>query len=339
MNTPNDQSQARPEDYGPPFPWTVEKTHAYTHAFNRHEEVKGHYFQRAIYASLLWLVQRLSWSCAFHLANGIGRLLYLLRVRYQVAKVNLDIVYGDKKTEAEKLRIYHDSMITFGRTIVSYLRIPVMDRKMWTENFPIRNEQILREDYNQGKGIVITAGHLGVWEVAAGRVGMGGYPISNVAKRQPNIVADQLIVDLREAMNMGSIMHKDSMDRIRQGLRCGEGVILAVDQNMKRDQGVFVSFLGRVASSPRANAWIWREAGCPAFCGYAAWREPKKFELVITERVPWEPHPDDPEKELLINTTHLIEAVERVILGEPSLWFWLHRRWKVQPDGVPNPYA
>jgi KDO2-lipid IV(A) lauroyltransferase len=331
-----DESQAN--GYGPPFPWSVEKTRAYTRAFNRRIEVKGHYAQRALIRVLLWFFQALSAKGAYRAGAWLGKLLYLLRVRSRVALTNLDIVFGDKKTKVEKERIYRDALINFGRLIITYARLPFMEDKKLIENFPIRNEHIARECYNEGKGAVIIGGHIGIWDLAAARIGMAGYPISIVAKRQPNEVADQLIVDLRERVNLGSIMHKESMARIREGMRHGEGIIMALDQNMKLNQGVFVSFLGRVASTVRSNAWVQRETGAPCFCGYAYQTGPDQYELVFTERVPWEPHPEDPEKELLVNTRRQAEAVEKVIYEHPELWFWLHRRWKVQPDGVPNPY-
>ncbi len=324
--------------YGPPFPWSLEKTQEYTRTFNRRVEVKGHYLQRAFWASLIWLFRIMSPGLAYRVGSGLGRLLAALRIRRRVAMTNLDIVFGDKKTAAEKRRIYRDSMITFARLILSYARLPHMDKQKLLANFPIRNEHIIRECYNEGKGIVIVGGHIGIWDLAAGRVGLAGYPISIVSKRQPNEVVDRIIVDSRERMVLGSIMHKDSMPRIREGFRNGEGIIMAVDQNMKLNQGVFVNFLGRIASTVRSNAWVQRETGAPCFCGYAYQTGPDQYELVISERVEWEPHPEDPEQELLINTRRQVAAVERVIYKHPELWFWLHRRWKVQPDGVPNPY-
>jgi KDO2-lipid IV(A) lauroyltransferase len=53
--------------------------------------------------------------------------------------------------------------------------------------------------------------------------------------------------------------------------------------------------------------------------------------------VKWESHPDS-EEELLINTRHHVNAVQKHIYEMPEEWFWLHRRWKIQPEGVANPY-
>ena len=66
---------------------------------------------------------------------------------------------------------------------------------------------------------------------------------------------------------------------------------------------------------------------------------PGRFNLTVTEEIAWEPHPEDPEKELVINTRNQARAVEKVLYEHPELWLWIHRRWKVQPEGVPNPYG
>jgi KDO2-lipid IV(A) lauroyltransferase len=221
--------------------------------------------------------------------------------------------------------------------VLHYLRLPQMDARFWAD-FEFEDEDLLREVYNRGKGVILTGGHIGEWEIAAGRVGMAGFPISIIAKRLANPVVENLIVEARLGMNLGTVPHRDSMQRVMEGLRRGEGIIMAVDQNMKRSQGVMVDWMGHPASTVRSNAWVARETGAPVVVGYAYRAGPGRFKLVITEEVPWEPHPEDPEAELLINTRNQVRAVEKVIYERPELWHWIHRRFKTQAEGTPSPY-
>lgn len=301
------------------------------------EPVKGQYLTRAFTGCLIFLVRRLSWRATRRLGRVIGRLLNLFRIRKNIAMVNLDIAFGETKTRKEKDAIYKESLLNLGCHILNYLRVPLMDDQFWRE-FEFENEQLLKDAYNRGKGIIFIGGHIGEWEIAAGRVGMAGYPISIVAKRLPNPFTNHLIVNARLNMNLGTVPHRDSMKRVLEGLGRGEGVIMAVDQNMKRSQGVFVQWLGRVASTVRSNAWVARETGAPVLAGYACQTKQGKFKLVVSEEVPWEPYPGDPDQELIINTQNQVKAVERIIYQHPEQWHWIHRRWKVQPEGTPNPY-
>ena len=333
-NASSDTPQTPPTE----FPWTRAQAGEYARGMSRTVEGKGPLLTRVLMAAFLFVLRRLSWESADKFGTGIGKLMALLRIRKDVAMTNLDIAFGDTRTRAEKEQIYRNSMITLGRHALDYGRVAQMDDAFW-ERFEFEGEELLKNAYNRGKGVVFTGGHIGVWEIAAGRAGMAGYPISIVAKRMHNAYVDKMIVDARLAMNLGTVPHRDSMQRVMEGLRRGEGVILAIDQNMKRSQGVFIEWMGKTASTVRSNAWVVRETGAPVVAGYAYRVAPGRFKLVVTEEIPWEPVPDDPDRELLVNTQNQARAVEKIIYEKPELWLWIHRRWKVQPKGEPSPYA
>ncbi len=303
----------------------------------RDVQIRGHYPLRFFVWLISAFVRRLSWTQAYKLGSGIGGILHFLKVRRDVAMTNLDIVYGDEKTAGEKDEIYKQSLLNFGRQTMNYIRIPLMDEDFWADNFEMKNEHIIRDAYNRGKGVILLYMHYGPWELPGGKIGHCGYPLAVVAKALKNKVLDRFVVQARAAMTLGSIKHRDAMARIMEGLKKGEGIIMVIDQNMKRSQGVFVKWMGRMASTPRSVAWIVRQTGAPVITGYARQTGPKSFEMTMTEQVPWQSH-DDPDEELLINTRNYVKAVEKHIYTAPQEWFWLHRRWKIQPEGVENPY-
>jgi len=320
------------------YPVPLHKVTEYTRKHSIISEVKGHYLTRAIIKVFLFLARNLSWNAAYHIGAWIGRLLYRLKVRRDVAMTNLDIVYGDQKNLEEKDRIYRESLINFGRVIVNHLRLPYLDESFWRDQCEWKNEHIIREALNRKRGAILISGHIGMMDLAGGLFGMSGYPVALVAKKIKNPVFDYLISNARRSMNLGTIKARKSMNRIIEGIRGGEAVIMVLDQNMKPNLGVFINWMGRIASSVRSVAYIARETGAPVIAGYFYQKGPDKFEAVITEEVTWEAHPDDPEKELLINTQKQSDAVQKIIYEHPELWFWVHRRWKNQPKGVASPY-
>ncbi|MCZ7584651.1 MAG: lysophospholipid acyltransferase family protein [Deltaproteobacteria bacterium] len=222
--------------------------------------------------------------------------------------------------------------------MLNYVRVPLMDERFWAERFQLIGEDRLRAAYARGKGVIFLGAHFGAWDFSAGRVGTSGYPVRIVAKRLSNAVMDKLIVDARAGMNFGTIAHRDSMDRILESLARGEAVGMTIDQNMKRGQGVFVEWLGHLASTVRSVAWVARETGAPVLASWAYPTGPGTFAAEILEEVSWETHPD-PEDELVLNTRRLLMPFERAIREHPHLYHWIHRRYKRQPDGVANPYA
>jgi len=320
------------------YPAPLEKVTAYTQAHSLKETVRGHYALRIMITLLLWFAQRLSWKWAYRVGTGIGLLLYTIRLRCNIAMVNLDIVYGDQKSRKEKMQIYKTSLINCGRVVINYLRIPFMGESFWREKVEWKDEEILKEIMNRKKGALLIAGHFGMMDLPGGKIGMSGYPVAVVGKRIKNPAINRFLIETRNGMNLGTIAHKDSMKRILEGIGRGEAVAMALDQNMKSKQGVFIDWMGRTASSVRSGAYVVKKTGAPVVAGYMVQKGPDRFEFVVTEEVPWESHPGDLEKELLINTQLQSNAVQRIILAQPELWFWIHRRWKRQPEGVPSPY-
>ena len=310
----------------------------YTREHSIEVDVAGHFTLRIFLSLLLFFTRALSWKAAYHLGKGIGLLFYTLRIRRKVAMVNLDIVFGDKKSKKEKVKIYKASLINFGRVIINYLRIPFMGESFWENHCEWRGEDVVKEVMNRKKGALLIAAHFAMMDLAGGKLGMSGYPVAVVGKRIKNPAINRFVIETRNAMNLGTIAHRDSMKRILEGIGRGEAVAMALDQSMKTKQGVFIDWMGRTASSVRSAAYVAKKTGAPVVAGYMRQKSEDQFEFVVAKEVPWEPHPEDPEAELLINTQRQSDAIQAFILEKPELWFWIHRRWKKQPPNIPSPY-
>lgn len=320
------------------YPVPLEQLTAYTREHSRTVPIKGHYGTRIFIRVLLAFAQSLSWKWAYRAGTGIGKLLHWLKIRRTTAMINLDIVYGEKKTPEEKEAIYRGSMINLGRFVINYLRLPYMGPSFWESNCDWKNESILKDAMNRKKGALLIAGHIGMMDLPGGKFGMTGYPIAVIGKNIKNPAINRLVMETRNAMNLGTIHPKNSMERIFAGIRRGEAIAMAVDQSMRKPYGIFLNWMGRPASSVRSPAYVARETGAPVVSGYCYQKDVDRFEVVITEEIKWEPIPDDPEKELLVNAQKQSDAFQRIIYDNPELWFWVHRRYKIQPEGVPNPY-
>lgn len=320
------------------LPVSVEAIQTYTRNFFPQKKVKGYFAQRISIWIFITFLRRLPWGVAFHIGTFIGNVLYLMKLRSHIALTNLDIVYGDTKSAAEKAAIYKKSLINFGHVIINYMRLPFAGEAFWTEHCELVNEDILKKAANKKKGVLLIGGHIGMWDLAGGKVGMSGYPTGVVSKRIYNPVINKLINDARTAMNMGGVETRNTMDQIFAGLKRGESLVLALDQNMKKEKGVFIDWMGKKASSVKSTAYIVRESGAAVIPGYMVQLGPKEFKVILGDELPWLHCPEDPEKELMMNNQNQADAVQKIILEHPELWLWIYKRWKVCPDGETNPY-
>jgi KDO2-lipid IV(A) lauroyltransferase len=320
------------------YPAPLEQVTAYMRKYSQPAEVKGHRFTQFVITILLKWAQGLSWKTAYRVGTCIGQLLYMLRVRRNVAMINLNIVYRETKSPSEKERIYRESMLNLGRLVINYLRLPYKGPDFWQNNWDWKNEDLLKDAFNRKKGVMLISGHIGMMELVGGKLGMCGYPIGFVGKEIKNPAINKFVLDSRRAMNVSPIKKKNSAIRILRGIKNGEAIGMALDQNMRANQGMFIDWMGRPAMSVKAPAMIALRTGATVIAGYSYQKAVDRFEVVVTEEVPWEACPEDQEKEILINNQNQADAVQRIIYANPELWFWIHRRWKNQPDGLSNPY-
>jgi Kdo2-lipid IVA lauroyltransferase/acyltransferase len=267
------------------FPAPLEKVSEYTRTYSRTVKVKGYHATKAFLKTMVFLARRLSWNGAYRLGTWIGMLLYRLGIRKKVAMINLDIVYGRRKSPQEKDRIYRECLINFGRFIINYLRLPYMDEAFWKHQCEWENEALFKNAINRKKGVVLISGHIGMIDLAGGKLGMCGYPVSAIARRIKNPAADEFVIHARNSMNFGSIRHRNSMKRILKGIRQGEAIVIVLDQDVKSYVGIFIEWLGRTASTVHAGAYIAQKTEAPVIAGYFYQEGPKKFKLVFTEEV------------------------------------------------------
>jgi KDO2-lipid IV(A) lauroyltransferase len=320
------------------YPAPVEQVRAYVGANTRRAEVASNPLARRLIGLLIKCIQALSWEQAFVLGGGLGALMATLGIRRRVARTNLDIVYGGRLSAAEKRRIYRASWINFGRVIVNHLRLPYQPPQFWQAHVRFPEEKVLKELYNAGRGVIMIAGHLGMMDLAGGRLGQCGYPVAAVAKPMRSATIDTLVVKARTALNMSTISHRNSARRILKGLRDGEAVIFIIDQNMKRSQGIFVDWFGQPASVSPAAAVFARQTQAPVVAGYLEQTGPRAFVMHMSAPLPWIAVEGDPDTELVVNTQNQAKAYQRMIRDKPEQWFWIHRRWKIQPNGKKWPY-
>jgi KDO2-lipid IV(A) lauroyltransferase len=320
------------------FPAPLDEVAKFVSDHTASESGKSNPIQTLIIRCILFLMGKLSWKAAYNLGGFIGKLLYRFSIRRDIAMVNLEIAFGKTKTVKEREEIYRKSMLNFGRVIVNYLRLPFMGENFWTNHCDIVNERALQNAMNRKKGVLLLAAHYGMWDLAGGKVGMSGYPVSVVAKKIMNPAVNKVVINARQSMNFGTIANKRTMERIFDGLSKGEAVAMALDQNMMLSRGVFIDWMGREASSVKSAAYVVHKTGAPVLTGYLVQEGPDRFKLVMGDELKWVDHPEDVDEEIKINTQIQSYAVQQFILEKPELWFWIHKRWKIQPEGVLSPY-
>ena len=113
--------------------------------------------------------------------------------------------------------------------------------------------------------------------------------------------------------------------RLADLIQSGTSVALVADQDAG-NRGLFVPYLGRLASTFRGPARLSMSTGAPLFFG-AAIREGDRYRAIL-EPVETGLTGNDAELDL---TRNWVQRLETWVRRVPDQYFWFHRRWKTQP--------
>ena len=102
------------------------------------------------------------------------------------------------------------------------------------------------------------------------------------------------------------------------------------DQNAG-EQGLFVPFFGRLASSYKSIGLLAMRHDVPIITGHARRLGPRlEYELSCTDAIMPQDWADQPDP-LFYITARYNRAIEQMIRRAPEQYLWVHRRWKSRP--------
>jgi len=292
------------------------------------------------------------------LGAGIGRLWHRLggprtrRVRAQLARA------FPERDEAWIARCGADVFAHLGRGFAELILLRGRHRAALLQRVGLEGQEHLesaRQSSATGGVLVLTA-HLGNWELAAARAASLGLPISVVYRGLRSPALDEALRGLRGG-RAGEDFEQLQMGRagfaVLRALRRGRFVLVLLDQNARRHEGVFVPFFGRPASTRFGPARFAEQLGIPVVPAFIR-RLPDgrhhriRFEPALA--IEADPIAGDPvaadavgddagrEGEILQrNVARMTAAIEQRIRETPEQWIWTHRRWRTQPRDDPPP--
>jgi Kdo2-lipid IVA lauroyltransferase/acyltransferase len=191
-------------------------------------------------------------------------------------------------------------------------------------------------------GVLVVTAHLGNWELACAKVAALGFPVSVVYRGLRHSGLDRALVALRG--RAGSESGGVPVEQIKLGraglpvvraLEAGRNVLVLLDQNAGREEGVFVPFFGQTActrSGPVALAALRGHPIVPAFIHREAGGLRHRIE--IQPALALEPGAAEDEEVLRRNVERVTGAIEEAIRAWPGQWTWTHRRWRTRPRGA-----
>ena len=196
----------------------------------------------------------------------------------------------------------------------------------------------LEEAYRKGNGVIIMSGHFGLWEYIPQWAALKGYKVTTVVRRQNNKYADQWFEEMRRAHKGKTTDSGMGLREILRALKNGYVLGLMMDQDNGK-KGIFVKFLNKWCSAPVGPAMISLKMKTPIVPLFIVPNYNGKHYFKIYPPLYPENYENTVEGQQKL-TADYTELYEQLVRKYPEQWFWLHRRWKTQPEDCPeNPWV
>lgn len=245
---------------------------------------------------------------------------------------NLEIAYGAELPEAERRRIGRRVFSLAGRGMFS-----------WIVFHRIGAERALRHIHGElsddakaafgGGGAILLTQHSGLFELASSwcAKNLGVWAVGRDGEGDPGT---SMLIAMRAEMGARTIEHGSAREIVRK-LKEGGIVGMLADQDIRRVNGAFVPFFGRLAHTPLGPATFAVRMGVPVVAAVTEWRSATEHAFVATEVL--HPRTDLPHEEAVLElTARCTEAIERAVRRRPSEWLWMHDRWRTSPADRPE---
>ncbi len=287
------------------------------------------------------LIGCLSYRQSVMLAESIAKALFYYAprklIRYQVCRENLKIAFGEELTDQRADEIILGMWKHLLRLLVEMLQLP---RKLRLENFreciTFRDRQQGVEAFVRERPRIVLSGHYGNWELSLVCFGLFGFRVGAVARALDNPYLQKWFLDFREQSGHFIILKDGATEEIAAEMEANGAIAMLGDQDAG-PRGLFVDFFGKPASTFKSIGLLAMQYDALICIAYARRLEDDfvnarwaRYELGTEEVI------DPRSPELAGNVTAIAErytqALERIVLGNPEQYFWVHRRWKSSPQ-------
>lgn len=296
----------------------------------------------SVVSLLLGFLGVLPRRAALAFSIGVARLGFrLLGGLRKAGTRSLEIAYPEMADD-ERQRILLGTFESLGRVLGEVSQFPKYSKEKMASMVDFEFDEYMQTLYDQIKrekrGVLITTGHLGNWELLVQTFAVWHEPMSYLARPIDNPLIEDLTVAMRTRFGNTPLNKTNSARTAIRLLRDGQIVGVLADVNAHPKEGVFVPFFGVQACTTagpatlaiRTNAMLF-----PIFCVFD--HDAGKYKIVHGNAV--EPaNTGDREADITATTAAYTAEIEMIIRQYPDQWLWIHKRWKTRPKGEPTLY-
>jgi KDO2-lipid IV(A) lauroyltransferase len=256
---------------------------------------------------------------AFHLVDAVHR---------GVADTNLAMAFP-QRTAAERRTITREMFGHFGCVLLELLKFSTLSQDDMRSLVEFEGDDRARGAYARGKGVLFFTGHFGYWEINALVHALRFEPFAVLARPLDNPGLHQLLEQVRTSTGNAVIYRQGAIRRVLRVLQSGQGVAMLIDQHMHSADAIYVNFFERPAATTSMLAALALRTGAPVVPVFALPLPGGRYRMIYEHAV--DPPDADTPDAVREFTQRCTDVLEMYVRRHPSLWLWMHRRWRDAP--------
>lgn len=248
-----------------------------------------------------------------------------MRSRAKVVRRNLQLCFPEMSdTEREYLvkKILKNTGMMMIETAISWW---ASDRQL-RRRVTYEGLEHLEAAKAKGKGVILLTGHFTSMEIG-GRLIMLQTPAYVMFRHLKNPLFNAVMMRSRIYHSEGIVMRDDVRAMLR-ALRKNKVVWYAPDQDFGPRNSIFAKFFGVTAATIPATARMVKMTGAEVVPFVPKRNADGSYHIQIFPA--WEAYPSGDD---IVDAQRINDWIESQIRQMPEQYFWLHRRFKTQPDG------
>ncbi|WP_368355897.1 lysophospholipid acyltransferase family protein [Acidithiobacillus concretivorus] len=197
----------------------------------------------------------------------------------------------------------------------------------------VRGVELVDAALAEGRGVILFTAHLGAWEAAVQYIGHR-WPVTVLYMDTRNPALNALMAAGRGRSGARLTPKEEGIRPLLHTLQQHQVVGILPDQNVDPREGDYAPFFGRPACTTPLLGRLALRRQSPVF-GLFAYRLPRGQGF----RLEFVPMPENfPAGEAVADATAMNTVLETAIRKAPEQYWWVHRRFKDQPEGWNYPY-
>lgn len=251
---------------------------------------------------------------------------FIVRYRKKVIDDNLLNAFPEK-SENERKAIRNKFYRNFTDSIAEIIKSLTISKEELSQRFTITNQELLDQEVQNGKSVLLLAGHFFNWELGLQQAAvLSKVPSEGVYLKINNPFFNKLMYQIRTRFG-NTITEKNEFRDTVKTLNSQHRVVqLAADQRPNnRTTRYQRAFLNRPAYFFEGAEHIAKDMDLPVFFGEITKKGRGRYQATyeLLTRGSYESHVEHSI------TDAFCERLEENIRLQPDLYLWSHKRWKV----------